>query len=56
MKKRSPRAVPDFAHHPTSAKTGASATPATDRPAPRVAPATRVKPRSTSAKSGRRGQ
>ena len=57
MKKKSPRAIPDFAHHPKSAKDSMSAAPpATDRPTPRVAPATRVKPQSTSAKSGRRGQ
>jgi hypothetical protein len=57
MKKKSPRAIPDFAHHPRTANEGASAAPpATDRPTPRVAPPARVKPQSTSAKSGRRGQ
>ena len=57
MKKRSRRAIPDFAHHPQAAHAGASAQPsASGRPAaPRAQPA-RVKPQSTSAKSGRRGQ
>ena len=58
MKKKSPRAIPDFAHHPKAAHESAGAQPpAGDRPvAPRVGQSTRVKPQSTSAKSGRRGQ
>jgi len=56
MKKRSNRAIPDFAHHPKDAH-GSVPSATTDRPAtPRVGPSTRVKPQATSAKSGRRGQ
>ena len=57
MKKNSPRAIPDFAHHPPAGKHAAGTPSAGDRATPkRAAPAARVKPQSTSAKSGRRGQ
>ena len=57
MKKKSHRAIPDFAHHPKDPHESVRSAAATDRQAaPRVAPAARVKPQATSAKSGRRGQ
>ena len=59
MKRKSPRGIPDFAHHPERTKD--PATPPTSAPVkaagPRAAsPPVRVKPQTTSAKSGRRGQ
>lgn len=66
MKKHSPRAIPDFARHPTRMD-DANRSPAPmhtragepdHRPASRetAAPPARVKPHATSQKSGRRGQ
>jgi hypothetical protein len=57
MKKKSPRDIPDFAHHPPAEKHGAAAGATPERQArPHEAPSARVKPHATSAKSGRRGQ
>lgn len=56
MKKKSPRDIPDFAHHPPAEKHGAPSTTPERRAKPHDAPAAKVKPHATSAKSGRRGQ
>jgi hypothetical protein len=68
MRKRSPRDIPDFAHHPAQTRDGqrvpgpmharAEEGGGPHRPASRetAAPPARVKPHATSQKSGRRGQ
>lgn len=55
MKKRSARDIPDFSRKRPVAKDAPDPRDA-DKQAPRGNPAPTVKPRSTSAKSGRRGQ
>ena len=60
MKKKGPRDIPDFSRHPTRGRDG---TPSgtlpqgTDpKPRPHAPPQPTIKPKGTSAKSGRRGQ
>lgn len=59
MKKKSPRGIPDFAHHPPKEQhdDGAHAPSASSVRVPRRAqPTVRGKPPATSVKSGQRGQ
>jgi hypothetical protein len=55
MKKKGSRAIPDFSRHPPRPKDGAIQ-PLAPRRAAAPAPHPTVKPKATSAKSGRRGQ
>ena len=59
MRKKGPRAIPDFSRHPTTEGAHKSGAPAPSKQSPRSrgeAPRPQVKPQATSAKSGQRGQ
>lgn len=58
MKRKSPRDVPDFSHRAAPAHKGAPAerAPQPKSPGRTAPPPARVKPQSTSAKSGQRGR
>lgn len=58
MKRKSPRDIPDFSRQASRPKDAARPdAPASTKAGPKAAPAPpRVKPQSTSAKSGQRGQ
>jgi hypothetical protein len=57
MKRKGPRDIPDFSRHPKSGRDGTVPQTTDAKPArPNAPPQPAVKPRATSAKSGRRGQ
>ena len=56
MKKKGARDIPDFSRHAPPARTANAAPAPAGKPPRSATPRPTVKPQSTSAKSGRRGQ